>query len=233
MSDLARIEGSHHDPDQVNRLLDEVAEKYNLVAPATSCGRMPEGFEVVFSAVKIDAGDTYGVGGGSDGRGLTKAALDQIAGALGVTWVSSRRTDDGSDPHYCQWQVVGRVQNFDGTWREFSGAKEVDLRTGSPQVQALEDRAKASAAKYKREVRADGQIREMRLHIMSHAETKARLRAIRSLGIKTSYSAAELRKPFVVARLMLTGHTADPELRRLFALEQFRAGLQAQISDVE
>jgi hypothetical protein len=52
------------------------------------------------------------------------------------------------------------------------------------------------------------------------AETKSRLRAVRSLEVRTSYSPEELRKPFVVARCMWTGQTDDDELRRTFAIMQ-------------
>src|SRR6185295_13684583 len=102
------------------------------------------------------------------------------------------------------------------------GEKEMDLREGSAQVQALWDRYKAKKAAFERKGwktpnEPTGQIREMRLHILGHAETKAQLRAIRSLGIKTSYTVEELRKPFVVARLMWTGQTDDPQLRGIFA----------------
>jgi hypothetical protein len=42
-------------------------------------------------------------------------------------------------------------------------------------------------------------------------------RAIRAFGLKSNYSMEELHKPFVTARLMFTGRSADPELRRIFA----------------
>src|SRR5690606_2546348 len=41
--------------------------------------------------------------------------------------------------------------------------------------------------------------------------------AIASMGVKRSYAPAELQKPFAVARLVWTGQTDDPELRREFA----------------
>lgn len=67
------------------------------------------------------------------------------------------------------------------------------------------------------EIDPTAQVREMRLHIMAHAETKARLRAIRSgLGLRT-YTLKELQLPFVVARLAFTGQSDDPETKRMFA----------------
>lgn len=230
--------GSYSDPGLINAMLDS-AEHYNLVAPATACGRLPEGFEVVISCVRVNPdaeiggpGEVYATSVGKNAKyGLSKSVLDQIASALGVTWDAGRsgRLDDGRDPRYCHWRTVGHVQNFDGTWRTILGEKEMDLRDGSPQVQAIIERVEANNKKNPNWApkSPDGQIREMRLHIMGHAETKARLRAIRSMGIKTSYTPDELRKPFAVARLMATGHSNDPTLRREFARMQFAAGLDA------
>ena len=229
------------DVPTLQRALEEGSKQGHLVSPATSCGSLPEGFEVAISAVKIDttpaSKETYAIPG-SGGLGLSKVSLDKIAGAAGVSWdpVMSRRLDDGSDPHYCRFQVVGRYRHFDSQWVTIMATKEMDLRDGSAQVEAMWDRYRSSKEKWDSGQRGErsyppkeptGQISEMRLHIESHAETKARLRAIRSLGIKTSYTAQELAKPFVVAKLMATGRSSDPELHREFAKMQFAAAVGA------
>jgi hypothetical protein len=214
------IAGSHASTDAVGSALLEADRKYHLVSPATQCGSLPEGCEVVIALVHVDgridrgkpmSSDIYPVGGGKFGLG--KAPLDRIAGAAGVDWdpVLTRRLDDGRDPHYCMFQAVGTVRSFDGTRRTITGTKEMDLRDGSPQCEALAARKRDGSGD------ASTQIREMRLHILGHAETKAKLRAIRSLGIQTSYQSEELERPFAVARLMFTGRTQDPALRREFA----------------
>jgi len=214
----------------VTEALRSQAQVAHLVTPSTACGSLPEGCEVAISVVHVDpnagAGEVYPVAGNK--LGLAKVALDKIGAAAGVTWDAtlSGRLDDGRDPRYCHFRAVGYARNFDGSIRTITGEKEMDLRDGSPQVEALEERVREKAARAKREGKAPSaedaskQIREMRLHILGHAETKAKLRAIRSLGIKSSYTPTELAKPFAVARLMWTGRSADPELRRAFALKQ-------------
>jgi hypothetical protein len=139
--------------------------------------------------------------------------VKQIAAAAGVSWIMEQtgRLDDGSDPHFCHFRAVGMVTSFDGSKRVVSGEVDMDLRDGSPQVDAL----KARAAAKKRD--ASDQIREMRLFILRHAETKSKLRAICDIGLRRSYTERELSKPFVVARLMWTGQSDDPELRRMYA----------------
>lgn len=219
------VAGSFGDAKTVNARLREMSDEYHLVAPATVCSSLPEGCEVAISLVSVNSdaspngpGDVYPTGGGK--LGLAKATLDRIAAASGVTWDPQlcRRTDDGRDPHYVAFTAVGYVRNFDGSIRTLTGSKEMDLRPGSPQVDAFHDRAKDGKD-------AEKQIREMRLHILGHAETKAKLRAIRSMGIKTSYTKTDVEKPFAVARLMFTGRTEDPELRREFALLNARGML--------
>jgi hypothetical protein len=112
--------------------------------------------------------------------------------------------------------------------------KAVDLRPKSPVVEALFERYRARHAKWVAGGKKgyepkspEGQIREQRLHILSLAETKARLRAVRVLGIRTSYTAQEILKPFVVARLCFTGATSDPVLRREFAILQAKSMLSS------
>lgn len=221
-----KIAGTYARSSRLNEVLVTASRDYHLVSPATECGALPEGCEVALSSVQIDVdNETYDVGGGK--RGLAKPALDKIASAAGVSWDArqSGRLDNGSDHHYVTFQAVATLRHFDGTEIQIIGTKEMDLRDGSAQVEALWERYRAAKIAFdKGTSRAKwppkeptAQIREMRLHILAHAESKAKLRATRSIGIRASYTAEELRRPFMVAKLMFTGRTDDPELRRIFA----------------
>lgn len=214
-----------HDAATINAKLEEFSSRCHLVTPATSCAAIPDGFSVAFSIIQVDPskdvdaygkaikggpGDVASVGGGK--LSLSGNVLKKLGAAAGVTWIMEQtgRLDDGSDPNYCHFRAVGLVTNFDGSKRVVSGEVELDLRDGSPQIEAMRARAKDGAA-------IDSQIRDTRLFLLRHAETKAKLRAIADMGIKRSYTAQELSKPFVVARLMWTGQSDDPELRRMYA----------------
>jgi hypothetical protein len=209
-------------PGAISDYLERAAETCNLISPATSVGVLPEGCRVVLSMVPISTdpadGDVYPVQGGGGRLGLSKFALERIASAAGVSWVPERsgRLDDGSDPHYCLFRVVGRYYHFDGREQVISGVKEIDLREGSAQLELL--RAGARSAD-----RAAQQVLVLRANIVGHAETKAKLRAIRSMGIKSGYFPRELEKPFVVARLSFTGQTEDAALRRRFSVMRLRS----------
>jgi hypothetical protein len=228
-----QIQGTYSRPADIQSRLEQASAQAHLVTPASACTSVPEGCEVALSTVRVDvANETYDVGGGK--RGLAKIALDRIGAAAGISWdpQQSGRLDDGRDPHYCAWQAVGTYRHFDGAEVRLVGTKEMDLRQGSAQVEALWERYQSARARWERGGRhgyepksPEAQIREMRLHIVGHAETKARLRAVRAIGIRTSYTPDELHKPFVVARLTFTGHTSDPELRAMFASKRADAML--------
>lgn len=201
------ISGSYINPKEVSEQLQYAAQHMHLVSPATSVGHLPPGCAITLAAVQIDPDtETYKVEGG---LALKKEGLDRIAQGVGITWdpIVSRRLDDASDAHYCHFRASGRYRAFDGQWQVIVGEKEMDLREGSPQIEAMKARAKAGKDPGK-------QIRGQREHILSHAETKARLRAIRSIGIRSSYTREELQKPFISARVMFTGQSDNPEMQR-------------------
>lgn len=228
-ADVQLATGAFRDPVRATDALRNAAAMGHLVAPAPICGSIPEGCSMALAAVQVDpATETYNISGK---LGLSKVALDKIAAAAGVSWDvrESRRVDDGSDPHYCHYRAVGRVRDFDGTVRVISGEVEMDAREGSPLLEEMRTKAEARA---KRENKAnDGgasQVLELRKFLLRHAESKAKNRAIRSLGVRTAYTELELRKPFVVAKVQFTGETSDPELKRLFAEKTADAFLGGQ-----
>lgn len=254
-----QISGSYHNAQEINHRLTAAKNKCHLIAPVTSCGTPPEGFEVVLSVVDIDVefypddhhqfwkrgkpvgDDLYHVGGAYDGAkfGLAKAVLARLEAAAGISWDSDRcrRLDNGSDAHYVHFGVTGVVKNFNNEPRIITGQKQMDLREGSPVLLAMRDRIFTKGAKksqgdkgYKSPEQLEEsyrtQLRDLRMFILEHAETKAKLRSIRQgLGVKTSYTRKELEKPFIAAKLVFTGRSDDPELKREFALMGARQAL--------
>lgn len=224
--------GLIQDAQKVTMQLAELSQNFHLVSPASSVDFLPEGFGVSTSFVQVnvakDAADTYEVG---DKVGLSMDTLKRIAAAAGLEWHTgaSGRLDDGSDPHYCHYRAVGRVKNFDGSWRVVTGEVEMDLRDGSPQVEEIREKARARARKTgKSNDDGDSQIREIRKFLLRHAESKAKNRAIADMGVRRAYRKEELAKPFAIARLVWTGHSDDPELRRIFAEKMADSALNAQ-----
>ena len=236
---LSKYTGALRQPDRVSAMLRGAWDECHLVSPATACATVLDGWSVTFSAVLINVDrETYLVGGGDDDGprgnrrnpqptdrlGLTKSALDRIAMAAAVSWDPrlTVRLDDGRDPHYCRCVAVGRYELFDGSSVVCQGDKEVDLRDGSDYVEQMRWHAK------RQDRDCESRLRMERTHILSACMTKARNRAVRTLGVHTWYTRDELqRKPFVVVRAQFTGQSDDPELRRQFAVMIARNHMRA------
>jgi len=179
--------------------LAELEDKYrgrpvNLVLPRIEIGKIPVGTMLAVRSVAIDGHSKADVYPTEGGKGLTKHALDKIANAAGITWVSERRIDDRSHPHYCEFEVRGRVTDFDGTVREAFGTKTMDLRQDAGDGVPGRQYAACSSEK---------QINKVREFMTEQCVTKARNRAIASiLGIRRSYTPAELQNPFIIPKLV-------------------------------
>lgn len=200
---LATSTGIYREASDIARVFERAQEIGHFVSPATVAPTPPEGCAIVVSGVLVDIqSETYPIPGGSK-RGLSKVILDKIAGSAGISWGGPRegRTDDGSDPHYCAYRAVATFRDLAGQIRVIEADKELDLRDGSAMAKAMKP----------------GELQNQRAQILSMAQSKARNRAVRALGLRTSYEPAELAKPFLVARVQFTGQTEDPELRRRFA----------------
>lgn len=214
VEDLA---ASYREGSAANEALRRAMEQAHLVSPATTVGELPAGCVLALSQVVIDPDtETYNLAGK---RGLGKPALDRIAAAAGISWHPAEcgRLDDGSNTHYCHYKAVGSYRSFDGSRQVVSGEVEMDMREGSPQVDEIRTKAEEATDAKRRAEGGSRQILEMRKFLLRHAESKAKNRAIRELGLRTSYSPEELAKPFVVAKVMFIGHSDDPEIRREFA----------------
>lgn len=232
------LERIANDPQAVTTRLAEMSDAYHLVSPATAVDALPPGFGVAISVVRIDPspakdgpGDVVSIG---NKLMLSANSLARVAAAAGVDWDPTRsgRLDSGRDPHYCHYRAVGFVRNFDGSVRTLTGEVEMDAREGSPQIEEIREKARKRKDAYPDDPNdgGDSQILELRKFLLRHAERKAKNRAIVDMGVKRSYTREEIQRPFAVARLMWTGQSDDPELRREFArmgAERMLAGTAA------
>lgn len=208
------VASGYRDSAAASSALVDAAALGHLVSPATVVGELPAGTVLAISQVVVGVDEeTYQLPGGK--RGLAKVALDKIAAAAGISWdpQQSGRQDDGSDPHYCHYRAVAHYRAFDGAMQTVSGEVELDARAGGP----LEQEIKEKAARANRNDGGASQLLELRKFLLRHAESKAKNRAIRSLGLRTSYAPEELSKPFMVAKVMFTGHSDDPVIKQAFA----------------
>lgn len=195
--------------------------------------------EVNSNGFPVRPGEIYKIS--KDSYGLGKPFLNRVKRSVGVVWVPEQcgRRDDESDPYFVRHFSFGVVQKFDGGIETIKGTKTLDLRDGSARVKKIIAKKVASAiydlkydaqnknfritdemiAKTRKEAeeRAWDDINAMRAEIETLAETGSEMRALRSLGMKTSYTLKELQKPFVIFSLVVTGKHENPEFERMFA----------------
>ena len=233
------VSGTFRSADKISEALRVASERFHLVSAGTSTA-VPEGVAVAFSPILIDReAETYKIPGGGpntpDKFGLAKVALDRIGAAAGISWehAECKRVGDESHPWLVHYQAVGWVHNYDGSKRYYKAEKILDMRDGSAELETF---VQVCASKIVREgkyakppvtlsmrdpkvlaqakEKAEGQIRAVRVHILGHAESKAKNRVIRALGVRTSYTEADLAKPFVIVRAIFTGENRNPEIHR-------------------
>jgi hypothetical protein len=225
-SEALALGGSFTDADLINRKLQEAAEKFHLISPASTCPRLRSGCVVGLNVVPISADlETHDVGLGK--RSLLRTALLKLANAAGISWDTSRsgRVDHGQHPYYVHWHAEGAWQSLDGTWLPVSGDLQLDLRDGSAATRKILESARARTGMAAEEV-GRVQLRDTRAKILEHAQSKAKLRAIREALAIRAYTVAELAKPFVVARLMWVGDPNNVEDQKAIR-EHFLAGSAA------
>jgi len=202
-------------------------------------------YVVKLTAVKIDPnpgnGEVYPVGRKEVSKGvwkdtfaLHKNALEKLGLAMGVEWIEVRRVDDRSDRNYVAYIAKGRYRGFDGTWKYIVGDGELDLVAIEEEVRAEQEEKVASpkfkeSSKYKEHAHIFKDMtpaeiiewlvrREMlqwRKNKEARAATRAKLRALRSLGIKSSYTREELERPFIVVRTEFQPDESDPEIKEM------------------
>lgn len=198
-------------------------EKYNVLAPATTLAKADPNFTPALHVVNLDPADFYPTayeGKGQDRRpvgwSLSKVQLDQIARVAGIEDLPPDIVYFGSEHQNLRVTWTARMRRPDGTWQTASGSREwiefderEQLLAAVPKwvtdQGALDSSNPAFVSWWSQEWY--GRVRKHRLGV---TETKARLRAYRSLlTVKSKYNAEEIRKPFLVASTSFTPDTSD------------------------
>jgi hypothetical protein len=192
-------------------------ERYNVLAPASTIAKADANFTPAISVVALDSKDFYPTGKGENTRyALSKVQLDQISKVAGIEDIGPQIDYFGDRFANVRITWTARMRRPDGTWqiavgsREWLEEDEREQLLGTVPDWVLKDGPPdPSNATFNRwwNDRWFGQIKK---HRLSMTETKARLRAYRSLlTVKGNYTKAELAKPFLVAATHFTPDTSD------------------------
>jgi hypothetical protein len=225
--------------DHVNAQLKQEQVRGAHLLAATTLQTIPPMHRPVVTSVHIDPDpknkEVYPQKGG--GLSLSAIAFKKIADAMGIQWVPDEcgRMDDGTDPDYVWYRMSGLVKALDGTWRKIIGDKEIRM---SVIREELTDSKRKKAEDYLNDPKDGPEFRkafpdteawvqeqvrqealQIKKHILSRAQSGALARATKSIGIRETYTPAELQKPFVFPKLVFTPDPSNPQ-DRAFLLAQ-------------
>lgn len=205
--------GSYGITADANRALSDAAEVGHLLAPSDMVANVLEGTAIVISAFRVDiALDTFEDDEDKTKRVPGKSMLDRVARDLGIGWDARlcRRTDDQTQVYVRSCQVGGVLRNFDGSERPLQAQAEIDLTDGSALQRSI-------LRRFADNTKGRIELGRRRQFILAHADTNARLRVIRQLGLRDHYTRSELEKPFFCAKVQFTGQATTPEGRTVMA----------------
>lgn len=232
------------------------SDKYNALLPSRIIGSISPLQKLTIEVLEINPDPSHGEvfevarEKGKDGKwhsryGLTKTALDRIAHTLGISWYpdKTRRVDDRSNPNIVEFTAVGVLRKPDGSVQVLSGTKEIDLNALERElmlnleIAAKKGNLKVGQKTLKFETKEcqeyiDMKVRKRMIELQKYkvaiAESGAKNRAVRSLGLKPSYTEEDLAKPFVVPRIDFNPELAlaDPKLKEKLVAAAVSAGIE-------
>jgi len=161
---------------------------------------------------------------------LTGLFLQKLSVCAGILWRTqdTHRTDPRNDKDYVSYQAVGSIVKPDGSAVTMKGEYDVDIEiireeiTESYSKKARDWEKKDWFKKMSAQQRTDyvescirRDVMQKRKHKLKLAETGAKCRAIRSLlGLKNTYTTEELKKPFVMVRIVARPDYNDPNVQK-------------------
>lgn len=193
-------------PDEYRgALLRWQEQHFNVLTPFTNISGMAPQHGIITSLIQVNpdktVGEVYADLPYLQGKvALAKVGLRKLAECAGIS-TRTERTDDRRILNYWEFKAIASYRGIDGSIVTREATKEWDLRDGSPQMKGW----------------TANQIEEGRKHGLRNCEARAINAAIRECGcgIKQAYTREELKKPFVVCRVMFQPDMSDPDIKRL------------------
>jgi hypothetical protein len=248
--------GSVNNADRLREVLEVARSAGHVIGPVAAVSSLSNGYGASVTAVLLDSAVNAN-GNGTDcyfskafmrpGEvGISRIGLAKISQAVGVVWRPhpfTRRVDDGSKEFYVEYHVEGDYRVHDGSLQMVSGTAHVDYSDGSPDIGGWTPDAWAMLVDTNRTLKKDDQVWAIggwsekrvlmaRQKVLERAETLAKNRAIRDLGIRQVYTVEELRKPFLCVRFAYAFDMTDETVKRMVTQAHLQAsGLLGFSSD--
>jgi hypothetical protein len=180
---------------------------------------------------------TKGYNGSPDKLALTKTALSKLMTAAGINMIESKAIIPSTHKTAIEMaKAIGKAVPYDtrdiaheitievpeasGQYRTIKATKEIiieDLKAEYMEqkrnLEVWENKKKRPATEEEKQIAVEKQLTQFLSHKRAQCETKTLNRALReAMGIKATYTAEELKKPFVVAHVV--PNLSDPDLKQ-------------------
>lgn len=212
-------------------------QKANILGPITTMECLSEFHSIVIDSVflSIDPlnGDIYKHKDGYQDKPalfiITGQGLQRLAVCAGVVWNPVETKATVQSQQYVAYNAVGCIRKSDGVPTCFQAEYDIDLEVIEDELrdQYAEKAKKWASQNWFKELGISGQQAYIdagvkkdlifkKKHKTKMAATGAKNRVIRALlGIKKTYTMAELKKPFVMPRVILQPDYNDPEVKKM------------------
>ena len=154
----------------------------------------------------------------------TKQGLMKLALCAGIVWhpTETRRSDGMTDRNYVSYRALGGVRTADGSLAWIPGEYDMDLEVIEEELHDQYSKKGKNSNKTGQELQnyIDFCVRRDLLYKRKHkvklCESGAMTRVIRHLlvGLKAGYTKEELKKPFVVARIIFKPDYSDLQVKK-------------------
>ena len=237
---------------EVNSVEKEI-ERYkklgaNLLGPSIHAGEVSQFHKIIVDSVLLSVdpndGDVYSYKKATNDQPaqfiIAGQGLQRLAMYAGIVWSPNDTRATSQSQKYVAYRAVGSIRKSDGTFTGFQAEYDIDIDIVEDDLREnfAEKRKKWSEQQWFQKLGADGQnnyietaIRKelnfKKKHKTKIAASGAKNRVIRVLlGIKKTYTLAELKKPFVIPRVVLRPNYNDPDVKKMMLV----AAIQAQTS---
>lgn len=199
----------------------------NLLLPSTHIEGLSEFHHPVIDYIELSPepanGDVYFHS--ESGKFVpTKQGLMKLALCAGIMWnpAETKRTDNRQDRDYVSYQAVGGVRKADGSPVWLKAEYDMDFEVIEEELREQYEKTGKKNKKSGEELQdyidycVKRDLLYKRKNKVKLSEAGAMNRVVRALlGLKAGYTKAELKKPFVVARIVFRPDYSDPEIRRI------------------
>ena len=206
-------------------------KKFNVLVPVQTMQDFPDIYKLAINTVKISIeDDTYNQNGK---KALNKIGLEKLMAAANIQVLESKQVIP-STIHYAAEMAkqLGQPVEYDKRDIAYKVTISVPDLTGSMRIVAATKEMIAEEihdecinnALAKKKSKAEGEKDFLQIMKFRNAlcESKALNRAIRkALNVKSTYTAAELNKPFAVP--IVVPNTDDPEMKKAM-VDRYRIG---------